>query len=320
MTMKWMPSSVPVSYTETRLGWFRRAAACASRRNRVTKFASPAYWGDSTFTATGRPRTVSVPLNTVAMPPRPSSDSTWYRPPRSIWAVTWSFVRSLMQCRLHDGLGDGGGHHAARRVAAKATAVEDDDGDRDLGVLGGSERHEPRMGRQSLAVLGGAGLPRHLDPGDLRDRTRPALHHAHHHLRELDGRLRRDGLAEDLGGEGLDDLAARIPDLRHEARPHLRSAVGDGRGHQGHLHGIGRHVVLSDGRQRDGRKPVREVGCVREHPTLERDVEGDGSARGVRGEPEGVRLGGELGRSEPKADLAEHHVARDREGLSQCEL
>src|SRR6266508_526444 len=189
MTMKWVASSVPVSYTETRLGWFRRAADWASRRNRATKFASPAYWGDRTFTATGRPRTVSVPLNTVAMPPRPSSDSTRYRPPRSICEVRWSFVRSLMQCSLHDGLGDGSGHHAARRVAAKATAVQDDDGDRDLGVLGGSEGHEPGVGRQALAMLGGARLPRYLDPGDLRGSARPALNHAHHHLRELDGRL-----------------------------------------------------------------------------------------------------------------------------------
>src|SRR4029450_6564856 len=199
MTMKWTPSSVPVSYTETRLGWFRLAAAWASRRNRVTKFASPEYWGDRTFTATGRPRTGSVPLNTVAIPPRPSSASTRYLPPRSVCAATWSFVRSLMQCGLHHGLGDGGGHHAARRLAAQATAVEDDDGDRNLGVLRRSEGHEPGVGRQPFTMLSGASLPRHLDPRDLRRRTRPALQHAHHHLGELDGRLRRDGLPEHLG-------------------------------------------------------------------------------------------------------------------------
>src|SRR6266542_4138324 len=258
MTMKWTPSSVPVSYTETRLVWFRRAADWASRRNRATKFASPAYWGERTFTATGRPRTVSVPLNTVAMPPRPSSDSTRYRPPRSICAVTWSFVRSLMQCSLHDGLGDGSGHHAARRVAAKATAVEDDDGDRDLGVL--------------------------------------------------------------VGSEGLDHLPARVPDLRHQAWPHLRPTVGDRRSNQGHLHGIGRHVVLSDGRERDGGQPVGEVRRVGEHAFLERDVERDIPARGVRCEPEGVGLCGKLGRADLQADLTEHHVARDGQGLGQGEL
>ncbi len=42
MTMKWTLPSEPVSNTATTPGWFRRAAAWASRRNRRTKAGSRA--------------------------------------------------------------------------------------------------------------------------------------------------------------------------------------------------------------------------------------------------------------------------------------
>ena len=54
MTMYCVSPSAPVSYTPTMFGWLRRAAACASRRNRATKPASRSYGGSSTLIATVR--------------------------------------------------------------------------------------------------------------------------------------------------------------------------------------------------------------------------------------------------------------------------
>ena len=59
------------------LGWFSRAAACASRRNRSTKLVSRANCGLSTLIATVRLSTGSNPRNTSAMPPAPMRASIW---------------------------------------------------------------------------------------------------------------------------------------------------------------------------------------------------------------------------------------------------
>ena len=61
---------------ETMPGWASRAAATASSRNRATKVVSAARCGWSTFTATWRCRTSSVPCHTWAMPPEATSDSS----------------------------------------------------------------------------------------------------------------------------------------------------------------------------------------------------------------------------------------------------
>ena len=76
MTMKWVPSSVPVSYTPTMLGWLRLAAAWASRLNRIRKLGSRANWAWSTLMATRRASSRSRPSNTSAMPPAPSRRPT----------------------------------------------------------------------------------------------------------------------------------------------------------------------------------------------------------------------------------------------------
>ena len=59
MTMKYVPSVRPQSYTPTMFGWLRMAAARASRRNRSTNPRSPANCGCRTLSATSRPSTVS---------------------------------------------------------------------------------------------------------------------------------------------------------------------------------------------------------------------------------------------------------------------
>ena len=62
-------------------GWFRRAAAWASRRNRATKASSRANCGSNVLIATVRFRTGSKPRKTSAIPPAPIRASTRYRPP-----------------------------------------------------------------------------------------------------------------------------------------------------------------------------------------------------------------------------------------------
>ena len=61
--------SSPVSYTETIEGWLRPAADCASRRKRFRNDGSRARSARSTLIATSRPRRMSRPRWTSAMPP-----------------------------------------------------------------------------------------------------------------------------------------------------------------------------------------------------------------------------------------------------------
>src|SRR6478736_5540974 len=74
-------------------GWLSDAADCASRRKRAWKVASLARSVRSRFTATTRPRRVSVPLRTSAIPPRPRSSPSSYRPP--IRTGSWLFTGDL---------------------------------------------------------------------------------------------------------------------------------------------------------------------------------------------------------------------------------
>src|SRR5918996_3071301 len=73
---------MPVSNTRTMAGWFRRAAATASRRNRSSRSGSRARCSCSTLTATGRPRTSSRARQTVPIPPEATSASSSYLPAR----------------------------------------------------------------------------------------------------------------------------------------------------------------------------------------------------------------------------------------------
>ena len=72
--------SSPASNTRTMVGCAIRAAACASCRNRVRNAGSVASVDLSNLMATVRPRRESVPMCTSAMPPRPRSAPTRYRP------------------------------------------------------------------------------------------------------------------------------------------------------------------------------------------------------------------------------------------------
>src|SRR3954452_2747640 len=65
------------------LGWRRAAAWTASARKRARKVGSLVYSLRSTFTATGRPSSVSPPRQTWPMPPDAISSSSAYRPPRA---------------------------------------------------------------------------------------------------------------------------------------------------------------------------------------------------------------------------------------------
>ena len=60
-----------------------RAADWASCRNRMRNAGSVASCGFSSLIATWRPRRASVPTCTSAMPPRPMSEPTRYRPART---------------------------------------------------------------------------------------------------------------------------------------------------------------------------------------------------------------------------------------------
>ena len=131
MTMYCMPPSAPVSKTQTMFGWLSRAAACASRRNRSTKLASSANCGGRILIATVRSEHVSRPGRPSpcrrgrAAPRRGSGRRA---PPRSIR----SLLSRTSPRRLDDRLRDRRGHLAARRLAAKVTAVEHDHRDGDL--------------------------------------------------------------------------------------------------------------------------------------------------------------------------------------------
>src|SRR5690349_19061944 len=99
---------------------------------------------------------------------------------------------SAAQQRLHDLLRN-------RRRDSTAEAVQlllEDDGDRDLRVLRGSECDEPGRVDVRDARLGRPGLAGDGDAGNLRRRAGAALHDELHHLVELGGRLRLDRTAE----------------------------------------------------------------------------------------------------------------------------
>src|SRR5918994_3540209 len=325
ITMKCTPSSDPVSNTETMCGCPMLAAACASRRNRWTKPASSTNCGARTFTATVRPRTVSLPRKTLAMPPRPSSRSTRYRPPRVIGRSISGTARSIVlgsgaQCCLQDRPGDRGGDLSARRFAAKATPVEDDNRDGDPRSLRRREAHEPRVGILAVAVLGGAGLARHGDTRDLGRGAGPALHDADHHLRESVGVLRRQRLRELVWLELRDHASARVASLGDQARLHLDAVVGDRRGDQGHLQRVRGHVLLPDRRDRDGGLAVHERLGRREHARVPRDVERHEVLTRLRGEPIRPRLRGEFVGAEHQPDRAEHDVARLAERVGERDL
>src|SRR5687767_5404322 len=83
MTRNGVPSSSPVSYTATTLGWLKRAADRASCSNRSRSSARRPRPDRSTLIATGLPSRSSTPSYTSAMPPRPNSSPSRYRPPRT---------------------------------------------------------------------------------------------------------------------------------------------------------------------------------------------------------------------------------------------
>src|SRR5688572_9959677 len=107
------------------------------------------------------------------MPPEPSRLSTRYR-----LSTTVSGATSAKE-GLHDPLRDRRGH-----LAALSSRALDDDRDRDLRVVGGRERDEPRVVRPVTAFRG-AGLAGDGDAGDLRPGGGAGGHHALHHRLEL---------------------------------------------------------------------------------------------------------------------------------------
>src|SRR5436190_17898086 len=110
-------------------GWLSEAADWASRRNRAWKVASLARSVRRRLIATVRPRRTSVPLRTSAMPPRPSSSPTSYRPPiRCRSVIAGSVSLRIRAGRGHRAtLGGSTGRAAVRcgaaRVAAATAAV-----------------------------------------------------------------------------------------------------------------------------------------------------------------------------------------------------
>ena len=83
VTMKWVPSSDPLSNTATTFGWLNPAAARASRRNRSTNSRSRSNGGAKTLIATWRPSCRSSPWWTRAIPPWPSTGPSSYRSART---------------------------------------------------------------------------------------------------------------------------------------------------------------------------------------------------------------------------------------------
>src|SRR6185436_7769911 len=129
-------------------GWFRRAAACASRRNRATKPASRANGCTSTLIATVRSSEGSNPRKTSAIPPCPIRASTVYRSPivsRSTRRIP-SALALLLEVRLDDLFRDRSRHLSAGGLVPQVAAVEHDNahGDaRRLPLPGRRERCEP---------------------------------------------------------------------------------------------------------------------------------------------------------------------------------
>src|SRR5919106_2277688 len=121
MTIQWTPSSDPVSYTDTTFGSLREAADWASRRNLVTEVSSPANCEPRTLTATVRPSTLSVPRNTLAMPPSPRTESISYRSARTLGTASAPLdpltLGASPQGQLHHAPGDGRGEGAPGGLA-----------------------------------------------------------------------------------------------------------------------------------------------------------------------------------------------------------
>src|SRR6266545_2445027 len=307
-------------------GWRSPAAALASRRNRSTNRSSEASPSLRTFTATGRRRSVSSARQIVPIPPVATRSSSRYRSPSTVGGESLTgrlpgrCVRrteacsSLSEGGLDHGPGDRGGHVAAGGLVRQVPPVQDHHRHGDRGVLGRREAHEPRVGRAGFG-LGRAGLPRHRHARDLRGGSRPPLNHLGHDPGHVHRRLRRDGVAEHAGAERLQHAPVGVPDLLHQVRFHLGAAVGDGRGHQGHLQRVRSDVLLPDGRERDGREAVLEERGLVELPLVERDVE-----RHVLIEPVRPRLVEQGLGPKLQAQLAERDVAGLDERVLQRDL
>src|SRR6266540_4143498 len=306
----------------TMFGWLRLAALWASRRKRSTKLGSRAYSAKRTFTATGRSSRRSRARYTSAIPPRAMPRWISYRFEKTsascvigtkpyLWAPVRSW-RSLPQDLAHHLRRDRRRDAPARRLAARAPAMLDEDGHDDLRVVGGREPYEPRV-RAAGLVLGGACLARHRDARDPGGLPCAALDDGDHERRLGQSGLRRHRSAPRLGVDGLHRVVVGVGDPVGDVGLHDHAVVRDRRRSQRHLQRGHGDVPLTDAREREQglvllERPGRGAHAV---GRAGRDVQ-----RRRRPDPELLHPRHERV-AEVEPDLPERRVARDGEAVGQ---
>src|SRR6266511_311961 len=306
----------------TMFGWLRLAALWASRRKRSTKLGSRAYSAKRTFTATGRSSRRSRARYTSAIPPRAMPRWISYRFEKTsascvigtkpyLWAPVRSW-RSLPQDLAHHLRRDRRRDAPARRLAARAPAMLDEDGHDDLRVVGGREPYEPRV-RAAGLVLGGACLARHRDARDPGGLPCAALDDGDHERRLGQSGLRRHRSAPRLRVDGLHRVVVGVGDPVGDVGLHDHAVVRDRRRSQRHLQRGHGDVTLTDAREREQglvllERPGRGAHAV---GRAGRDVQ-----RRRRADPELLHPGHELV-AEVESDLPERRVARLLEAQRQ---
>src|SRR6266511_3634116 len=127
-----------------------------------------------------------------------------------LWAPVCSW-RSLPQDLAHHLRRDRRRDAPARRLAARAPAMLDEDGHDDLRVVGGREPYEPRV-RAAGLVLRGACLARHRDARDPGGLPCAALDDGDHERRLGQSGLRRHRSAPRLRVDGLHRVVVGVGD------------------------------------------------------------------------------------------------------------
>src|SRR4051812_29885983 len=201
-TMNGRPSVSPRSMTVTMFGCESCATVRASRRKRSTYSSSSRWCSWRTFSATFRSRSVSCALNTLELPPRPTSFSTSYRfPISSPTGEAFPVVARLSAESCFQSLFPGRKRLVELRVRERqrrenADAVRVDPGlqqeQAPVRGLGHDGCRELRGGPLGRAVLDELDREHRAEPAHVADRREallPGEHPAAHRLAELRGAL-----------------------------------------------------------------------------------------------------------------------------------
>ena len=311
------------------LGWFRLAAACASRRNRSTNDGSRAYSGKSAFERDrpvqrlvagevhlGHTALRDLTLDLDSGSKRPGRPATWWRNPICPFVGLTGCARHSdsravafalrPEQRAEHLRGDRRGDPATGRlgVGAVDAAVLDEHRDRVLRVVGRRERDEPgvrRSGRRRSPRC--RSCPRPGRPGSARRCRCPRCTTCEH---ELLHRRRGRGLHRPpplLGaGSGARRCRSGLRSGRRRAAARITPPVATDFGDERHLERRHRDRALADRGLREQRlRSVLNVpGCGSDAARRSAGSRSDGGGVGVRRRSAGCRSrAGRRGRGRP---------------------